>query len=106
MSEHLQTYQILEGVRRAKAYALSGFESAVCKVYRPDATFVGEMEIRIDQLRSRKSVIDISDPKKRERFDRIARAIAAGRQIDPIAVEEGARGCSIADIEFDTEGMT
>jgi RHS repeat-associated protein len=96
------TYEILDGVRRAKAAELAGKASIVAKVMAGDRV-VATTTVLIENLRSPfKSAIDVSSrPESMQRFLSIMQATRLGDRLPPITVQLGIRGPSIFDIFFE-----
>lgn len=65
----MQTFEIVEGVRRAKAFELAGLSTIRAVVQNQDGTLGPEMEVPLDSLRSpHKSSIDMSTTIQANRF--------------------------------------
>jgi RHS repeat-associated protein len=96
-----QTFEIVDGLRRAKAAELAGKTTVAAEV-RVGGRVVGTMDIPLDSLRSPfKSAIDVSShPSQMSRFKSILDATRAGDSLPPISVQPGGRGSSISDIVF------
>lgn len=96
------TYCILAGVRRAKVFQLAGLTTIQAEIFDASSGIkIGDAAIPIDQLRSAKSVLDLTiSSKQRARFESIEQAVRIGRQhrIPPIEVMPGVCGCLIANI--------
>jgi hypothetical protein len=95
------TYEILQGVRRAKAFQLAGYATIRAIVQRPDSTQGPEVELPIDSLRSPfKDDIDMSTAKQASRFWSVWNAIRSGQgdQLPAIIVQHGSRGKRIEDL--------
>lgn len=98
-----QTFEVVDGVRRAKAFELAGASTIRAVIQNPDGTHGPVTDVPIDALRSpHKSVIDMSTSTQANRFWRIWHAIQAGkaRQIPPIIVAAGSHGTAIKDISW------
>ena len=94
-------YEIIDGVRRAKAFEMSGATTVRVVVQRPDGTQGPEQEVAVDDLRSpHKDAIDLSSLAKRDRFFRIVNAIRGGegQRLPPLVVRPGARGTRVKDL--------
>jgi hypothetical protein len=95
------TFQIVQGVRRAKAFQLAGASTIRAIIQYPDGTQGPEIDVPIDNLRSPyKSDIDMSTTRQADRFWRIWNAIQSskGDQLPPIIIELGSRGKQVKDI--------
>lgn len=100
-----QTFEIIEGVRRAKANQLLGNQSIPAQIFNAEGKLVGQQNIAIDALRSpNKSVIDMSTQAQVDRYMSIQRGLQQGDKIPPIVVTPGGRGVPIQDIIFDATG--
>jgi hypothetical protein len=95
------SYRIVEGVRRSKAYRTNGHSVIRAVVQNPDGSVGPEFDVRIDQRRSPKDTIDVSTSRKAKRFQDILDAIRDGTPLPPIVVQPGARGTPIADVELE-----
>ncbi len=90
------TFEISDGVRRAKAAEQLGLKSIEAMDYT-GKTF----QVEIDNLRSPfKNSIDISTPLKLNRYEKIFNGFKSGDKIPPIYVNPGNRGVKIIDIKF------
>src|SRR5207248_7837147 len=101
MAPGSSTFEILQGVRRARAFQLAGYSTVRAIVQESDGTQGPEMEVPIDSLRSPfKSDIDMSTTRQADRFWRIWNAIQSGRgnQLPAIVVRRGSRGKRIEDL--------
>jgi hypothetical protein len=95
------TFEILSGVRRAKAFQLAGAQTIRAIIQNPDGTAESEIDVPIDSLRSPyKSDIDMSTTSQADRFWSIWHAITGGRgsQLPPIVIQRGSRGKPVKDI--------
>src|SRR5713101_8481119 len=101
MASGSSTYEVLQGVRRARAFQLAGYSTIRAVVQRSDGTQNPEVELPIDSLRSRfKDDIDMSTTRQANRFWSIWNAIRSGRadQLPAIVVQHGSRGKPIKDL--------
>jgi hypothetical protein len=95
-----QTFEIVEGVRRAKAAAELGQTTIEAEVY-VGGKHVETLQVPIDALRSPfKSVIDVSNPVNMGRWLRVLNGTKAGDSLPPIAVRPGANGITIPSVKF------
>ncbi|MGV3598696.1 MAG: RHS repeat-associated core domain-containing protein [Bacteroidota bacterium] len=92
-----QTYEISDGVRRAKAAQMLGKKTITAEV-----NSTGEIiEIPINNLRSpHKSAIDISNPGTLKRFNQIYESMETQGLKIPIFVSPGNRGILVEEITF------
>lgn len=97
-----RTFEVLDGVRRAKAAELAGRMTITAEV-RVGGRIVETVEVPLSSLRSPfKSAIDVSSrPQQMQRFQDIVRGTTAGDPLPPITVQPGSRGPSISDIFFE-----
>jgi RHS repeat-associated protein len=97
-----ETFEILDGVRRAKAAELAGRTTIRAEVEVAGKT-VRSAEIPLEQLRSPfKSAIDVSSsPAQAQRFQQIMQGTQAGSKLPSIRVQPGSRGPSIVDVFFE-----
>jgi hypothetical protein len=96
-----QSFEIIDGVRRAKAFELSGAPTIRAVVQNPDGTLGPEFDVSVAELSSpHKSEIDMSTASQANRFWRIWQAVQAGtgRQLPPIVVAPGSRGTPLKDV--------
>lgn len=100
-----QTFEILDGVRRAKANQLLGNQTVPANIFNAENKLIGQGNISIDALRSpNKSVIDMSTQVDVNRYMRIQNGLQQGSTLPPINVMPGSRGVRIEDIIFDATG--
>jgi hypothetical protein len=95
------TFEIIQGVRRAKAFQLSGATFIRAFIQNADGTLGPETELPIASLRSRyKDEIDMSTNQQADRFWSVWKAIKSGKadQVPPIIVQRGSRGKRIEDV--------
>jgi hypothetical protein len=97
-----RTFEIVDGVRRAKAAELAGQTSIRANV-EVGGRVVETLDVPLSSLRSPfKSAIDItSNPGTMGRFQNILNGTRAGDPLPPITVQPGTRGPSIFDIFFE-----
>jgi hypothetical protein len=96
-----RTFEIVDGVRRAKAAELAG-RTTISAEIRVGGKVVGTTEVPLSTLRSPfKDAIDVSSsPAQMQRFQSILKGTRAGDALPPITVQPGARGPSIFDVFF------
>lgn len=95
-----ETFEIIDGVRRAKAAQLAERGTIRAEIM-VDGTVARTVDVPIENLRSPfKSEIDISTPRGEARFNRVMRGTQAGDELPPILVQPGERGPSIFDVVF------
>ena len=88
---------IVEGVRRARAWQLSGETTVRAEILNPDGTKGPEIEVPIGSLLSPKTEIDMSTARQADRFWRIWNAIRSGKgsQLPPLIIRLGTRGTPV-----------
>jgi hypothetical protein len=96
------TFVIVEGVRRAKAWLLSGAATVRARVLHPDGTMGPEMDVPIADLFSPRDEIDLSSAGQAQRFWRIWNVIQNGNgaALPPIVVRPGSRGTPVKDVRW------
>jgi hypothetical protein len=96
-----QTFEILDGVRRAKAAELTGRQTIRAEV-QVRGKVVETLEAPLSSLRSPfKDAIEISgSPRQLQRWQDVLDATKAGEALPPIAVQPGSQGPSIFDVFF------
>jgi len=103
MSE--ETFEILDGVRRAKSYELLGKPAIPAEIIDDEGNIVGRREVPIDSLRvPTKSRIDISTQKAWERFIKTFNQVKAGSPTPPILITPGSQGRKLRDIQLAPTG--
>src|SRR5262249_43663952 len=101
MTPGSRTYEIVQGVRRARAFQLAGYSTIRAIVQRSDGTQSSVVDLPVDSLRSPfKDDIDMSTSRKAGRFWSIWNAIQAGQgdQLPAIIVQRGSRGKRVEDL--------
>ncbi len=95
-----QTYLILEGVRRAKAWEQNGATVLPAQVLHPDGTAGAVIDVSVDDLLSPKSEIDLTDPREVIRYWRLWALIrnGLGRVLPLITITPGSRGTRLKDV--------
>jgi len=95
-----QTFMIMEGVRRAKAFDLAGLTTIPAIIQYDDGTTAGPLEVAIDSLRSPKATIDMSNNTQADRFWRVWKGLQAGQAqlIPEITITPGSQGVLIRDV--------
>ncbi len=94
-------FEIIDGVRRAKAFEQSGAATVRVVVQQADGTQGPEQEVTIDCLRSpHKAAIDLTSPGQRHRYRRIENAIRTGQGalLPLLVVRPGTRGTRVKDL--------
>lgn len=95
------TYEIVDGVRRAKAAQLVGKTSIKAEV-RVAGKTTKRIDIPLEKLRSpNKTAIDVSSSQANmNRWQSVVEGTKAGEITQPIVVSPGSRGLSIVDVLF------
>lgn len=91
------TYEIVDGVRRAKVFQVFGLPAIQAEVQGQP----GIQMIPIDALRSpHKTEIDTTLPGGSIRYNRLCQAVAAGKHasLPPITVRKGSRGVRVQQV--------
>jgi len=100
-SKTKEKYEILDGVKRAKANDVHGKTTVDVNVIK-DNKVVEQKSVSLDSLKSpNKSTIELDTPEKFERWDSIQKGVKNGDRMDPIDVQKGSRGPSIRDVDFE-----
>ncbi|HXG66407.1 MAG TPA: hypothetical protein VNO70_15010 [Blastocatellia bacterium] len=100
-----ETFEVLDGVRRAKAYEFLGKATIPAEIIDEDGKVIGRREVPIDSLRvTTKSSIDVSTQKEWDRFMRTFNQTRAGSPAPPILVTPGSKGLKIKDLQLDPTG--
>jgi hypothetical protein len=99
-----QTYEIINGVRRAEAMQMAGRQTIRARSYAAGGgRFIREFDVPLHQLRSpHKSAIRLVSRADHVRWQRIVSAA----KLDPvpfpaIEIQDGARGAKVEDVSFD-----
>jgi hypothetical protein len=94
------TYEIVDGVRRAKAAQMSGLEAIPARIDDGTGALGPVLELQITSLRSPKDDIDISTTAKFQRFKNTFDKTRRGSLPPPIIVVRGGGGRLISDVGF------
>jgi RHS repeat-associated protein len=98
------TYEIIDGVRRAKAADLVGKKSIRAEVYENEK-LIYTTDVHIDFLLSpNKSAIDVSTNANMDRFMAILNGTKENAPFPPIKIETGCKGVKVCDIQLDSIG--
>ena len=99
------TYEIVDGVRRAKAADLIGNKTIPAQIVDSQSKVVGQGNVAVDALRSpNKSSIDMSSQAAVDRYMRVQGATQSGQKLPPITVTPGNKGVPVKDVQFNTKG--
>ena len=100
-----ETFEIIDGVRRAKSYELLGQETIPAEIIDEEGNTIAKRDVPIDSLRvTTKRSIDVSTQKDWERFMRTFNQVKAGSLTPPILITPGNEGRKIQDIQLDPTG--
>ena len=97
------TYEIIDGVRRAKAADLVGNGTIPAEIMDATGNSVAT-HLPIDKLLSPKSVIDVGPGPAMDRWKKTYDLTKSGSAPPPILVVPGKRGTSIKDVGFGVGG--
>ena len=96
-----EAYEILDGVRRAKANSIVGNQSVVVDVFdNSGAKFLETKTIDLTSLTSLRSEVDVSNLTNINRFADVHQGVLSGSSMPNIKVREGSKGVSIQDVKF------
>ena len=97
-----ETFELLDGLRRAKACELLGLKSIAAEVIDRDGYIIEKRDIELTALRiPSKDRIDVSALSNWERFMNIFDLVKNGSPISPITVTEGNSGLALSEIPLD-----
>jgi cell fate regulator YaaT (PSP1 superfamily) len=100
-----ETFEIIDGVRRAKAAELAGKATVVVQVDDGTGRLSSPIEVQIDPLRSpHKSTIDLATQAALDRWLDVFRRAKQGSMPPPIMVRRGSKAMKISDVEFERRG--
>ncbi len=99
------TFEIIDGVRRAKSFELVGKDAIPAEIIDDDGNLIVQREVLLTSLRvTTKRSIDISSLKDWERFMKTFDQVKAGTPVPPILITPGKEGRTIQDISLDPTG--
>ncbi len=100
-----ETFEIIDGVRRAKSNELLGKETIPAEIIDEEGNTIAKREVSIDSLRvTTKRSINVSTRKDWERFMKTFNQVKAGSPTPPILITPGGEGQRIQDIQLDPTG--
>lgn len=100
-----ETFEIIDGVRRAKSYELLGKPAIPAEIIDEEGNTIARRDVPIDSLRApTKEKIDVSTQKDWERFMKTFNQVKAGAPTPPILITPGDKGRKIRDIHLDPTG--
>jgi hypothetical protein len=103
MSE--ESFEIIDGVRRAKSHELLGRSSIIAEIIDQTGNLVELREVALDFLHvPTKSSIDVSTQTAWERFMKTFELVKAGSPTPPILVTPGNRGRKLGEVQLDSTG--
>lgn len=97
-----EAFEIMDGVRRAKAASMAGHASIAAEIYDASGgTLLGKQDILLESLLSpNKGIIDVSNLTDIDRFASIHGATLKGTSLPPIKVTSGSGGVPVSKITF------
>jgi hypothetical protein len=98
----MDEFQIIDGVRRAKAAQLAGHATILAEIMSRQGTIESTVHVQIGALRSPKQFIQRITSADEQRWQRAVRG-AQQQQLPypPILIRRGSRGILVADVDFD-----
>jgi hypothetical protein len=99
-----QTFEILDGVRRAKAADMIGNMTIPAEVLNSEGRIAGRQDVPISNLLSPKPTIDVSTAKDMSRFMSTLDQTRVGSTPPPILVAPGVSGIPIRRVTLDQFG--
>jgi hypothetical protein len=98
-----ETYEIVDGIRRAKAAELLGRQHINARIIDEDGNTITQSEVPLDVLRSpHKTTIDVSTQRKWDRFIKTFNKTRAGLTPPDILITPGSNGPRLKDVTFDS----
>ncbi len=99
-----QDYQIINGVRRAKAAHLMEKQTISARVQNPDGTLQPMIQVTLDSLRSPyKDAIDLITQTDVDRWHDVQTGTQRGDPLPPIIIQPEETGVTLNGLEFNTE---
>ena len=98
-----KTFEIIDGLRRAKAAELVGYQTITAYILDQESKIIDTRELSLD-LRKEPESIDVSHQRKMDRFMEILNQIKSGSTLPPIMVQLGNRGLKIREVSLDSIG--
>jgi hypothetical protein len=100
-----ETFEVIDGVRRAKSHELLGQATIPAEIIDEDGNTIARREVPLDSLRvTTKRSIDVSTRKDWERFMKTFNQVKAGSPTPPILITPGTEGRKLQDIQLDPTG--
>lgn len=100
-----ETFEIIDGIRRAKSHELLGKPSIAAEVIDATGNLIELREVPLEALRvTSKSSLDVSTLNRWERFMQTFNLVKAGSPTPPILVRPGGHGRKLAEIALDQTG--
>ena len=100
-----ETFEIIDGVRRAKSYQLLGKPAILAEIIDEEGNTVEKRDVPIDSLRvTTKSSIDVSTQRDWERFMKTFNQVKADLPTPPILITPGDKGRKLQDVQLDPTG--
>ena len=96
----METFQILNGVRRAKAAESVGHTDIPAAIFDQDGRLIEVRSLPLDSLVSPKDILDLrSTAVALIRFRRLQSLLLSGANLDPIEVTPGSHGTPLAAVQ-------
>jgi len=100
-----KTFEIIDGLRRAKAAVLVGYQTITAYILDQESKIIDTRELSLDLRKEPyKESIDVSHQRKMDRFMEILNQIKSGSTLPPIMVQLGNRGVKIREVSLDSIG--
>ena len=100
-----ETFEIIDGVRRAKSHDLLGKSTIPAEIIDDEGNTVERRDVSIDSLRvTTKKSIDVSTQRDWERFMKTFNQVKPGLPTLPILITPGDEGLKIRDLQLDPTG--
>lgn len=100
-------YQIIDGVRRAKAARLAGHSSICAEIVDRNGHITEESQVAIDVLLSPKRAVRRITKADEERWGRALKGAKNSElPFPPILIQPGEKGTAMHDVSFDFGGET
>jgi hypothetical protein len=101
-----EVFEIIDGVRRAKAHELLGKTRIPAEIIDEEGNLRELREVDLTSLRvPTKQNLDVSTQSKWERFMKTYDLVKAGSPTPPILITPGSRGQPLGDVPFDSSGL-
>jgi hypothetical protein len=103
MATGAQSWQIVAGVRRARAFHLAGYSTIPAQELYPDGKQGPVFQVKLDCLLSPKVAIDMSTNAPADRFWSIWNLARSGKGhvLQPIVVRRGSHGTRLEEVGWE-----